>query len=351
MAFMANYHLPKYVLVFLGILISLSSKAQDIQFSQFYAAPLFLNPAMTGATELTRIGANYRNQWPGLNHSFNSYSAYVDHYMFDINSGIGLIVNGNRESLAQLGTNEIGLSYAYRVKLSENVFWRVGGQASFVSRDAYFGNLVFGSMIDIGSGNIGQTTDELSGIALDYNHRFMDYSVGTIVTTKDGWFGAAAHHVTEPNVSFVDDGLSVLPMKLSLHGGYRFHLGYGGINNTYSNTLSERSISFAFNYKQQSPFNQLDIGTQLYLEPLVLGLWYRGLPTKYQLPNNESIIGLVGVVLPSGVDIGYSFDFTVSKLNIRNSGGAHEFSIRYTFLWGDPRERGQRGRRIPCFFY
>ena len=59
--------------------------AQDTQYSQFYAAPLYLNPALTGASELTRVGVNYRNQWPGLDYSFNSYSAYIDHYIFDYN--------------------------------------------------------------------------------------------------------------------------------------------------------------------------------------------------------------------------------------------------------------------------
>ena len=88
------------------------AKAQDVQYSQFYAAPLYLNPALTGGSELTRIGVNYRNQWPGLDQSFNSYSFYIDHYVFDYNSGIGLIFNGNQESMANLSTNEIGLSYA-----------------------------------------------------------------------------------------------------------------------------------------------------------------------------------------------------------------------------------------------
>ena len=50
-------------------------KAQDPQFSQFYAAPLYINPAFTGASEYTRIGANYRNQWPGISGSFVTTSA------------------------------------------------------------------------------------------------------------------------------------------------------------------------------------------------------------------------------------------------------------------------------------
>jgi type IX secretion system PorP/SprF family membrane protein len=118
--------------------LGFESKAQDVQYSQFYAAPLYLNPALTGASELTRVGVNYRNQWPGLDQNFNSYSAYIDHYIFDYNSGIGLIFNGNKESLANLSTNEIGLSYAYRLKLGQDLYFRIGGQASYMQRDAFF---------------------------------------------------------------------------------------------------------------------------------------------------------------------------------------------------------------------
>jgi len=339
----------KHLWVVLFCVVGLA-KAQDVQYSQFYAAPLYLNPALTGASELTRVGVNYRNQWPGLDHNFNSYSAYIDHYLFDYNSGIGLIFNGSKENLANLSTNEIGLSYAYRLRLGENSYFRIGGMASFMQRDAFFGDLVFGSQIDIVNGTVSGMTDELNGIPIDASYNFMDYSFGGMFYSENIWLGAAAHHVTEPNVSFVQDQVSKLPMKLSAQGGIRFDLS-GGKRDYFTHAYAERSISFAFNYKQQDPFNQLDLGTQLYLEPLVLGLWYRGLPTKYNLPNNEAIIGLVGVSLPSGMDIGYSYDVTVSKLGLKNSGGAHEISLTYTFLWGDPKSRNQRARTIPCFKY
>jgi type IX secretion system PorP/SprF family membrane protein len=338
----------KKILIFVLSMIILSAvRAQDVQFSQFYAAPLFLNPAFTGASELTRVGVNYRNQWPGLDHSFNSYSAYIDHYMFDINSGIGLIFNGNRESQARLSTNEVGLTYSYRLKLGFESFLRFGGQASYISRDAYFGDLVYGSQLDIQRGGI----DDFSGEFFpdDYRHRFADFNFGMLFHTQTFWLGVSGHHLSEPNTSFVDGNISKLPMKLSAHGGLKIDLGEGFINNYYSNSRQERSVMFAFNYKHQDPFNQLDVGAQFFLQPLVLGVWYRGFPVKYALPNHESIIGLVGLTLESGLDIGYSFDFTTSKMALANSGGAHEISIRYSFLFGDPNQRNRRSTIIPCF--
>jgi type IX secretion system PorP/SprF family membrane protein len=335
------------VILALCILRSNVGFSQDVQFSQYYAAPLYLNPAFTGATELTRVGSNYRNQWPGLNHSFNSYSAYLDHYMFDINSGIGIIVNANRESKVRLSTNEVGLTYAYKLHLGEDFFLRFGGQASFVARDAYFGDLVFGSQLDIERNLINDNSGEIFNE--DYKHNFTDFSFGMLFHAEEFWLGISGHHLSEPNTSFVDGNISKLPMKLSAHGGMKFDLGDGMINNYFSNTRQERSAFVSFNFKRQGAFNQLDIGTQFLLEPLVFGVWYRGFPVKYKLPNSEAIVLLLGVALPSGLDIGYSYDFTISKMTVMQSGGAHEISIRYSFLYGNPNDRNRRSTIIPCF--
>ena len=54
------------------------TQAQEPQYSQFYAAPLYLNPAFTGNTEGTRFAAIYRNQWPAVSGTFQSVSASLD---------------------------------------------------------------------------------------------------------------------------------------------------------------------------------------------------------------------------------------------------------------------------------
>lgn len=129
----------------------------------------------------------------------------------------------------------------------------------------------------------------------------------------------------------------------------KFDMAPGDINDYFNNTDQERSLSFAFNYKKQGQFSQLDIGTEFYFEPLVLGIWYRGLPTKYSLPNNESIISLIGVRLDNRMEFGYSFDFSISKLGQKYSGGAHEISIRYVFSSKDPSKKYYP--ELPTFRY
>ena len=59
----------------------------------------------------------------------------------------------------------------------------------------------------------------------------------------------------------------------------------------------ERSITPNFQYQRQGEFDQLDIGTYLTVEPLVFGLWYRGIPIQEEFPgfnDKESLIFLGG---------------------------------------------------------
>src|SRR6185369_4935517 len=78
--------------VVLILFIGESVTAQDPQFSQFYAAPLYLNPAFAGATGQARVGANYRNQWPAIDANFTTISAFGDFYHENKNVGLGAII-------------------------------------------------------------------------------------------------------------------------------------------------------------------------------------------------------------------------------------------------------------------
>lgn len=328
---------------------SLSLRAQDVQYSQFYANPLYLNPAMAGASEMTRIGVSYRNQWPGLDQSFTSYSAYIDHYIFNANSGVGLIFNQSQQSMANLQVSEIGATYSYRARLGFRSFLRIGGQVSYMDRDAYFGDLVFGSQIDDQTGSIGNYSGE--NLGADSRHQFVDYSFGALFHNDNVWLGVSAHHVTQPNISFLDDEISELPLKMSAHGGVKFDLSGGSSTEFFNQRSGTKELTVAFNYKNQGPFSQLDLGTQVNIQPLVLGVWYRGIPVSdNSQPNHESVIALVGVSLGGGLDIGYSHDFTISSLGNANTGGAHEISLRYSFLAGSVKGRGRKSS-MPCFKY
>src|SRR6267142_4462988 len=82
---------------------------QDPKFSQFYAATLYLNPAFAGSTGQARLGMNYRNQWPAIDANFNTFSAFGDMYVEEKNSGVGFMINRDREGGFGMTSTSIAL--------------------------------------------------------------------------------------------------------------------------------------------------------------------------------------------------------------------------------------------------
>lgn len=339
--------MKRQLLLFCTILIYSIGYAQDIQYSQFYSNPLYLNPAFAGSMGMSRVGVNFRNQWPALDQSFIAYSVYADHFSERFNSGVGVIVSGARESFTQTQTNEIGLVYSYRLQIAEKSFLHAGVQGTFISRDVLFDRVILGSQLDIDRGVIiGQPGDGFEG---DSEMKAGDLNAGLMYFDSKFWLGISAMHLLRPQISYVENNANQLPVKYSAHGGVRFNLAPGNINDYFNNTDQERSLALAFNYKSQGNFSQLDLGTEFYFEALIIGFWYRGLPSKYNLPNNESLIALIGVELPSGLALGYSYDYNISKLGNQISGGAHEISMRYVFLSRNPNKKYHP--ELPTFRY
>lgn len=333
----------------LVLVLQAKVSAQDIQFSQFYATPLYLNPAFSGSTEYTRVGLNYRNQWPAINANFTTTSLYADHYLEDVNSGIGVILTYDKSGIGGLKSFNIGLQYAYELRLSERFTFRPGMQVAYYNRSVDFNDLLFGDQIDVNTGAINPSTGEVFNGGLKKG--FVDLTFGGLLFSKHAWFGATIDHLTEPNQS-IDGGFDALPRKISIHGGYKFFMKSGVMGSGLYARPRERSITPTFQYKSQGQFDQMDLGMYTTFEPIIIGLWYRGLPFKKfeDFNNNESIVFLMGFTKKAKDDvlhIGYSYDFTISELG-PGSGGAHEFSISYAWSTRDPRKPPKHVMQIPC---
>ena len=342
----------KSLLFITGLILAgtITVTAQDPQFSQFYAAPLYLNPALTGATGQARAGLNYRNQWPAIDANFTTFSAYFDYFIEDKRSGIGIILTRDEEGLANLRSMSVGLQYSYELNFSENLGFRPGVQVALYDRDINFNRLTFGDQFDPNTGEIisPSTAEQFN---TDFSKVFVDLSLGGVLFTKSAWLGVAANHLNTPNQSIIDED-SPLPIKLSVHGGLKHFMRPGVVGSGIYARDAERSVSLAFQYRHQGQFDQGDLGVYYTAEPLVLGVWYRGFPIKVVngFVNNESIsllLGFTRIGAKQAMNIGYSYDYTISKLGA-GSGGAHEFSISYTWPMRDPRKPPRDKLVIPC---
>ncbi len=327
-----------------------SASAQDPQFSQFYAAPLYLNPAFAGSTGQARAGINYRNQWPAIDANFTTMSAYFDYFIEDKNSGVGVLLTRDMEGLAGLRSMMLGLQYSYELQLTDYLGFRPGAQIALYNRDVNFNKLTFGDQFDPSTGDfINQPTAE--NFSTNFSKTFVDLSFGGVFFTRTAWLGIAGNHLNRPNQSIIDE-TSRLPIKLSVHGGFKFMMKPGVVGNGVYSREAERSIAPAFQYRHQGNFDQMDLGLYFTFEPLILGTWYRGVPFKKvdDFVNNESIVLLLGFTklgAKDAINLGYSFDYTISKLG-PGSGGAHEFSLVYTWPMRNPRKPPADKLVIPC---
>jgi type IX secretion system PorP/SprF family membrane protein len=297
----------------------LGMKAQDPQFTQFYANPIYMNPAYTGVTYEHRFIGNYRNQWLGLSKAYQTFSVSYDYNLADLNSGVGLQLWRDVAGTSKLTTTNIGASYAYHVKLTKFQELRGGIQFNYVTKAIDYSKLVFNDQL---TANGPAVSADAANIVPRVG--FVSINTGILLNSTEYWAGFAASHINSPNTSLTD-GSAKLPVYFTLHGGYRF------VQEKKGNKLM-KYVAPAMNYRHQQKYDQLDIGIYYVHFPLNLGVWYRGLPLKHYkptYPNSDALAILIGADLKNyDMRIAYSYDLTLQKL-IGNSTGSHEISVIY----------------------
>ena len=336
----------KNYIVIIVLFLNLTVYAQDTQLSQYYNAPLYLNPALTGAGLDTRAGLNYRLQWPGLGDPYKSFSAWADHDFYKIKSGVGLMINRNVQGASKLRSTEINALYSYQINVSRQWTVKAALQAAVGIRDYDYSKAIFGDQLT-NDGNTGlASSDPLSSNVKSYV--YPDISSGVVAYNSNLWLGLSANHINRPNQAFTNANNSPLPVKWSLIGGYKIllqerHIAWGA-------PVRETSLTPTFLYKAQGKAEQLDVGLYLTSYPFMAGLWYRGLPMrKYAagIKNSESIVIMAGLAFHK-LTMCYSYDIVVSQL-AGLSGGAHEISLIYQWQTDKSNRKGKKGHRpMPC---
>jgi type IX secretion system PorP/SprF family membrane protein len=315
--------ISKCFIIILFLFSGIKVFAQDPQFSQFYANPLYLNPAFAGSNICPRLIMNYRNQWPSISGNFVTYNASYDQYFDAISGGLGLLVNNDREGEGTFSTTTANVLYAYSLEVSRSFSIKAGFQASYYMKKLDWSKLTFGDQIDPRYGFV-LNTQEKPPDKLSKNTA--DFSAGLLGYSDKFYFGFAAHHLTEPNIGFYSQ--NKLPRKYTAHIGAIIPMSGGGARDESAPTISPNIL-----FQKQQDFQQINFGMYFNKYPFVGGLWFR--QSIGAIANPDAFIVLVG--LETGVmRFGYSYDITVSKLTLA-SGGAHEFS--FAFRFGCPPEK------------
>lgn len=330
----------KKILFFLLMITTGSVLAQDPQFSQYYQAPLYLNPGFTGITPQQRVVFNHRVQWPSLPQAFSTYAFSYDIFVDELRSGFGLLLTTDKMGSAGWRTTTASILYSFKVKLTDKIVFSPG--LSF----GYGTNGLDRSKLRLGDGL------EYDGISLDPDlfklgqQNYFDFGSGFLFYSRSVWLGASFTHMNQPNLSILNNE-SRLPMKTAIHAGAKLSLGGGGRARTARQAYLTPSAIYRL---QGNSFTQLDVGLNYHIDPVSVGFWYRGKPFGKPIENTvqqDALIVNLGLYLPH-LTIGYSYDFTMSKLQT-TSGGAHEISIMFEFVTR-PVNRAvkQKYKLIPC---
>ena len=321
-------------------LASFSLAAQDAVFSQFYAAPLLLNPAFAGTTRAPSIQLNHRSQYVGFAGSvpYQTYAVSYGQFVPQLNSGFGGSLFLDRAGDGIVNTYAATAYYAYQVSIDRDNSLRLGLSAGVQQRMLDWDQLIFPDQLNAETG----ATNPQGGVnptneVRPANNRvlFPDFGAGVLYAGKVAYAGVTVDHLTTPDDRIAGRGPGGFyrgyPMRLSLHAGAQINVGDAGPN-------GQSFVTPNVLYTKQGASDQLNLGAYVGVGKLFGGAWFR-----HAFGNADAVIGVVGVNIDA-YKVGYSYDATLSALS-QVSSGTHEVSLQLNFedaWWVKKRRQASR---------
>ena len=345
----------KIYLILLLFFISLFAKAQDYSFSQFDLNLMYSNPAFAGYDNNNRVLFHRKNQWVGLSERFNSNIMEVNLSHELIRPGLGrgkttwaggiYIIEDHENSVIK--KYQVGIiPWTFHYQLPKNFFLSLGIQNVISYNTLDWNNLIFSDEID----EFGETGNETSATKPNYLKytNWFDPSFGLIITkhnqnrkstNQTSFIGVSIHHLINIIEIFYNNQTetSKLPTKYTIHGE---HLG--DIPDFLSRNFKYWKIFLRHETQTNNMMQKNELGFSTTLSnklQIELGTVYRigrYSQNNKTRPMSESIIPIIRIRLKAsreiGMEIGYSYDFNISKLQNINTVATNEININFYFL-------------------
>jgi len=334
----ANRNAMKPAAIVILILTTLSfcfaptASAQDPHFSQYFNNPTYYNPAYTGLSLGMKVRLHARKMWmdlPGENYLTN-FSIDIADRNIPGAGGIGLLFNQTSEGLGTIKTTTSGIMPAVRIPLSENAVIQVGAMAAFVTKEVNWdGKLIYGDQLDPRWGFIGPSSFSTPAASKVV---YPDFSFGTVFQFEGnnvvGTLGAAVHHLMEPSQSFFNLDA---PLARRYVGHFDLIINVSDYEGYYN-----RSKGFKLNpgvmFQQQAGLSNFNIGLNLYMSHIYLGLWFSNNALEYT--EQATMIFLAGINIGisenSRMKLVYTHDMAINTTN-NFAGPSHEISLILEF--------------------
>lgn len=300
--------------IYIWILLLGMSKvwAQDPHFSQYYANPIYTNPAFAGGSFVGRMSMNYRSQWPNIAGTYRTFSAAYDEHFNDLSGGIGFMVTNDEAGVGTLRSFSANFIYSYQLIITKSLTMRAGLQAGIVQKTIDFSKLIFLDQIMAQNGVVKATAETPTDGPIIYPN----FAAGAVLYSTKFYAGFAMHNLNQPRQGFYKTTDSRIPIRFTAHGGLVIPVKKSRdpkkTTNFYPNVL----------YMQQAFTSQINLGAYYNQGPVVFGMYFR--QTR---ENPDALIFLLGIRTQK-VKIGFSYDHVLSEIS---SGAKQSYEVSLGF--------------------
>lgn len=285
-----------YSLLFSLILFSQIRAQQNPEYTQYMYNTMMTNPGYTGSVGTLEANLLFRSQWVGLNGAPNTGTLGIHSPLRNKNIGLGL--NFISDKLGPSSEQTIAGNISYSISLGGETKFALGMKAGVRMLN-----------VDWTKGRFYDNNDVM--LNSNVNNKFMGVLGTGGYLYSDKWYLG----LSVPNFLRSDyyDDIQESIVSDELHyyliGGYVFDLS--------SEVKFKPSV--LVKAVEGSPLSTDFSGNFLLNEKVTLGASYRW---------DDSISALVGVQFLKDFFLGYSFDYTTTRLNKYNN-GSHEIILRY----------------------
>jgi type IX secretion system PorP/SprF family membrane protein len=318
------------------------ASGQDIHFTQFYATPQTLNPALTGVSEGTyRATAIYRNQWSAVSIPYVTYGGSFDIRILQNKLkrdlfGIGINLNADKSGTGKLFFMQVIGTIAYNKALDKEGkhYIGLGIQGGYVQKGIKYNLLSFPTQFNGTDFDLGLSNNESFTAS---NTSYVDLNAGLLWHSQFGekiraFCGFSAYHLNRPKETFLGSD-NKISMRLVAHGGVKVKAS----ENIYV------TPSFIFQFQNKAKEILFGTGVEYHTDvkniPMIFGLggWYR-------LKDAGSVTALVEI---KRIRLGLAYDINSSKLKpASNNRGGFEIALTYVGLIGGA--KALKPIQVPC---
>ena len=318
--------MKSFKIIIILLILCFEMNAQDAHFSQFYAAPMTLNPALTGLSSYKiKATAQYREQWNSVTMPYVAMQSGVEKRWdtgFNNKIGAGIFLSNYQSGDSQFKNPQIFVSGAFHKGFDNNGnhLLSIGSQFGVVQR-SISDNLTFNSQFD-GSYfdqniNSGETISNPKFVYLDGS---IGISYAHIKDEQSSFYsGFSLFHLNRPDISFTSTS-EMLDKRMVLYAGNSLP-----INQRL--TLLMQAL-----YMKQGLFTEVNLGAMLRYDlsikdsdktlALTLG-------TTHRFGDAQILIGRLDY---NSMSIGLAYDMNFSTLaKASNIRGGYEMVVIYQF--------------------